>query len=362
MPIPITFVITDLDVGGAERALVSLATGLNRRRWAPTVVCLGGEGKLAESLRGGSIPTVCLNAQRDRPLRALRRLRHALRKSRPAIVQSFLFHANLATKLVAAVSGVAWCLGGLRVAERRDNAHLRLDRWTQRLSAGSVCVSEGVRRFSIEVGGLSPERLTVIPNGIDARLYDSVPVFNRGLLGITAVAPVTLFVGRIDEQKGVDLLLQAAMHVLKVRSDGVLVLVGDGPARQTLEQPAERVLWLGRRDDVASLLKMADLVIVPSRWEGMPNVVLEAMAARKPVLGTSIEGTEELVVPDETGWLVPAGNLDALAGAWLDALSNRQRLRDFGEAAKVRVDRSFRQEDVIAQYDTLWSRLLGYVD
>ena len=100
------------------------------------------------------------------------------------------------------------------------------------------------------------------------------------------------------------------------RPDWHLALAGDGPDRpwlleQLAEQPRlrDKIHWLGQRDDVPSLLKTADVLVLASLWEGMPNVVLEAMAARLPVIGTAVEGTEDLVVPGQTGWLVPAGDL-----------------------------------------------------
>src|SRR5947209_7989435 len=96
-PVPITLVITDLDVGGAERALVALATGLDRRRWFPSVVCLDDEGELVAPLRDAGIETACLGVERSRPIEAVRRLARAFRRLRPELVQSFLFHANVAS-------------------------------------------------------------------------------------------------------------------------------------------------------------------------------------------------------------------------------------------------------------------------
>jgi starch synthase (maltosyl-transferring) len=120
-----------------------------------------------------------------------------------------------------------------------------------------------------------------------------------------------------------------------------------------------RVHWLGRRDDVPSLLKTAELLVLPSLWEGMPNVVLEAMAARLAVVGTKVEGTEDLVVPDQTGWLVPPADSEALAAALLEAASDRDRLRRFGEAARSRVEASFTPTRVVEAYERLWAGVLG---
>src|SRR5262249_19035136 len=184
--VPVALVITDLDVGGAERALVALATGLDRRRWAPAVVVLGPEGPLCGAVRGAGIPLSCLALGRRDPARGGARLAAALPSQRPWLVQSFLFHANIAARLAAPLAGSPWVVGSLRVAERRPSKwwHLTLDRLTAGLVAGEVCVSEGVLRFSRDVGRLDPARLTVIPNGIDPAPFDRATPLPRAAIGV----------------------------------------------------------------------------------------------------------------------------------------------------------------------------------
>src|SRR5262249_33776346 len=107
-PVPVSLVITDLDVGGAERALVALATRLDRRRSEPTVLCLGPEGRLVAPLRASDIALECLDVNRRRPVRAVLQLGGALRRHAPRLVQSFLFHANVAARLAAPLARVPW--------------------------------------------------------------------------------------------------------------------------------------------------------------------------------------------------------------------------------------------------------------
>jgi starch synthase (maltosyl-transferring) len=367
-PVPVALVITDLDVGGAERALVSLATGLDRSRWAPVVVALGGEGVLADPLRAAGIPTTCLGVCRSRPLGAVVRLVRALRPHRPALVQSFLFHANIAARLAALGVGGPWVVCGLRVAERRKPWHLWLDRWTQRLAVGSVCVSRGVADFSRSVAGLDPRRLSVIPNGIDPSGFDNAQAIDRASLGIPEGAVLALFVGRLEYQKGLDTLLAAlALPPVATRRDLHLVIAGDGPEREQMlaaiaanPELSGRARWLGRRADVPNLLATADFLVLPSRWEGMPNIVLEAMAARRAVIATAVEGSEDLVVAGQTGWLVAPGDAPALALALHEAATNPARRLAYGMAGRERVEREFSRRSVIAAYDRLWSRVLGF--
>jgi starch synthase (maltosyl-transferring) len=365
-PVPVALVITDLDIGGAERMLVALATRLDRRRWRPSVICLDHEGRLAGSLRVAGLVVDCLGVRPRQPLRALALLVRSLRRQAPRLVQSFLFHANVAARLAAPWAGAPWVLGGLRVAEHQKRWHQMLDRLTARLSAGSVCVSRGVERFSREVVGLPSERLTVIPNGVDLARFDEVEPLPRAALGIPPGADLALAIGRLDVQKGVADLLDAAEWVIARRPDWHLVLAGDGPERPRLlariaaqRALTERIHWLGRRDDVPALLAAADVLVLASHWEGMPNVVLEAMAARRPVVATAVEGSEDLVTPGRTGWLVPPRDPTALGQALLEAALDPERRRRYGAAGRTRVETEFSVERMVMAYERLWARLLG---
>jgi glycosyltransferase involved in cell wall biosynthesis len=375
-PVPLALVITELDVGGAEKALVALATGLDRRRWHPTVVALGPEGALAAPLRAEGVTVECLGVDPRRPLRAVLRLAGVLRRLRPAVVQSFLFHANVAARLAVPLAGrpAPWVVGGLRVAERRKPWHVALDRMTARLATGSVCVSEGVRRFSREAGGWPDERLTVIPNAVAVAPIDraAAAALPRSALGLEDVAEgafLSLFVGRLDSQKGLPVLLEAAERAVVARPDHDwhFALAGGGPERDRLTADAAsrpalagRVHWLGLRGDVPALMHACDLLVLPSLWEGMPNVVLEAMTARRAVVATRVEGTEDLVTPGRTGWLVTPGDSDALAAALLEAAADPDRRSRYGQAGRARVEADFTPEQSVRAYERLWAGLLGY--
>jgi glycosyltransferase involved in cell wall biosynthesis len=365
-PVPIALVITDLDVGGAERALTMLVTRLDRRRWQPSVFCLAEQGALAHEILAAGIPCECLAINRRRPVQAVTRLARRLRMARPRLIQSFLFHANVAARLAALWAGRPYAISGIRVAEHQNRWHLVVDRLTSPLATGSVCVSQGVMRFSRDVGRLDPDRLTVIPNGIDLAPFDAALPLARAELTVPPDAHLALYVGRLDRQKGLPDLLAAAQTVIGSHPGWHLAIAGDGPERDWLTHQLEttpslrsHVHWLGRRDDIPSLLKTADLLVLPSLWEGMPNVVLEAMAAGRPVVGTAVEGTEDLVIPGETGWLVPAGCPTELAHALVEAARSPNICRRYGIAGRHRVDHHFSIDATVIAYECLWARLLG---
>jgi starch synthase (maltosyl-transferring) len=369
-PVRIALVITDLDIGGAEKAMANLVQRLDRRLWTPLVIALSAEGELAEGIRQAGIDCECLGATPRRPLQAISRLIRTLRRFRPELVQSFLFHANIAARLAAPWARRPWVVGGLRVAERRPwrQWHLILDRLTEHLATGSVCVSEGVREFSLRKARLTPERLTVIRNGIDIGPYDRATAIPRTTLGIPEGAELCLAVGRLDPQKGIVDLVAAAEQVISNCPGWHLAFAGDGPCRgwlleQLSARPGlqQRAHWLGSRRDIPGLLKAADMLVLASHWEGMPNVVLEAMAAGRPVVATAVEGTQELVIPGQTGWLVPPRDVEGLAKALMAAASDRELREAMGSASRSFVEQEFGIVRTVAAYERLWAGILGYL-
>jgi glycosyltransferase involved in cell wall biosynthesis len=366
-PVRVALVITDLDVGGAERAMTTLATRLDPARWDPCVFCLAGHGRLVKVLQDAEVECVCLRVHRRNPIRAVFRLAHALRRFGPQLVQSFMFHANLTARLAGLLAGRPWVVNGLRVAEHQKRWHLILDSLTAPFATGSVCVSEGVFRFSRDIAGLDPARLTVIPNGVDLIAFDSTQPVSREQIQVPDNAHLALFVGRLDRQKGLEDLLDAAERVIASQPDWHLVLAGDGPRRswllaQLVERVSlrERVHWVGYRDDIPGLLKSADAFVLPSLWEGMPNAVLEAMAAGRPVICTSVEGSEELVIPGQTGWMVRRRDAVALSSALIEALNSPQLCRQYGQAGRQRVEEKFSVRSTIEAYERLWAGILGF--
>lgn len=364
-PIRIAFCITDLDAGGAERALVQLVTRLDRRRWQPAVYCLSPGGVLVEELINSGIPVVCLGARSVWNIGVLFRLTRELRQLQPALLQTFLFHANIVGRIAGWRAGVPYIVSGIRVAEKRTRTHLWLDRVTERLVDRHVCVSQGVADFSARVARLSPEKLHIIPNGVDACLFADAQPCDLAPLGIPPGNRTLITVGRLDPQKGLQFLIEAMETVVAQDRNIHLLIVGEGPQRPILEQDirdrqlGQHVHLLGQRSDVPQLLQACDAFVLPSLWEGMPNAVLEAMAAGLPVIATRVEGVSELVTDGETGLLVDSGSATSLATAITMLLRDTDRAREMGTAAQRRTRSEFSWEKMTAAYERLYESLLA---
>ncbi|KHK01388.1 glycosyltransferase family 4 protein [Desulfovibrio sp. TomC] len=236
-----------------------------------------------------------------------------------------------------------------------------LIRFLWRHAAQVVANSRGLAGLARQSAGETP--ILMIPNGVDTERFR--PAGESGAAGAVgesgAAGPVRLvFVGRVVRQKGLDVLLDALSR-LPAELDYRLTIVGDGPLRPEL---AERAAGLGLADRVAfagwaareampGLLGGADLFVFPSRDEGMPNAVLEAMASGLPVVATRISGNEELVGDGETGFLVPPDDAPALAHALARLLADPGLCRRMGAAGRERVVREYSWQSVAERYAAL---------
>ena len=358
----ILYVITELDVGGAEKALYELATRLSRAAYEPEVACLSGRGPLGADLRERGIPVHFLDARGAWDVRALWRLRRLVKRAE--IVHSFLYHANMAARLAAVGTGVAAVVCSARVAERSRPGRRRLECLTQRLVDAEVCVSAGVRDFMAQ-GGFPKHKLAVIPNGVDAARFAGRDAAFKARLNLRPDAPLVATIGRLHEQKGMEHFVRAAASVHHSRPDCHFIIVGAGPLEAALRAAAKRLhlegalTFLGQCDDIPALLKATDVFVLASLWEGMPNVVLEAMAAGVPVVATRVEGTVDLIEQGETGLLVMPRDVPGLASAIQRLLDEPALAQRLGHAAQERVRVQFPLEAMVRRHEELYAELLG---
>lgn len=364
-PIRVAFCITELDPGGAERALTQLVLSLDRTEWDPHVICLGPRGTFADVLESANVPVICLNARGLLSLpRVFWRLRRELRRIKPALLQTFLFHANLVGRFAARLAGVPVVISGLRVAEHRSDWYGRIDRWTNSLVDMNVCVSRGVAEFSKRRVGLKSSKLIVIPNSVDVDRFANTKRADVSQFGIPANHRILISIGRLEHQKGIDVLLNAIALLKPLPDDVHFLIVGDGPDANTLRARAaelridNHVHFANRRDDVPDLLAASTALILPSRWEGMPNVVLEAMAAGRPVIASRVEGVEELVRHRETGLIVGPENPVELAAAISDLLGDSAFATAAGAESQRTALKEFATKKMSLAYTELYRRLL----
>lgn len=345
--------ITELDVGGAEKAFVRVLSGLKSRGWEVEAVSLRDSGPLASELLREQIPVTALNCGGLWDLRAFWRLKRLVQSSKPDVVLSFLHQANLYGRLAACSHRQAVVVSGIRVADRRRTVTW-LDRWTSGRVDQYVGVSQQVMNSHAKWCGLSPSRCEWIPNGVDLpeKLQEAERATDR-----------LLFVGRLTEQKSPQTLLDAFSQLQSQGNNLTLQIVGDGPLRSALQQQASRlnidqsVQFLGQRTDVPKLMQKATVFVLPSLWEGMPNVVLEAMANGLPVVCSDVDGIRDVVTDRRTGMLTRPGDADSVMAALTELLGDATFCRKMADSAYQVVSQRFSWDDIVEQYDTLLRRL-----
>jgi glycosyltransferase involved in cell wall biosynthesis len=346
----IAYVITELDRGGAELALRRLVQGLDRSRFRAVVFSLTDDGPVGEAIRRDGIAVHALRAQR-RPARALLEFVRRLRDLRPAILHAFLFHANVFGCLAGRLAGVPRVIASLRVCEEGRPRRAAIERLALRLADRIVCVAAAVRDHARRKAGLPADRLVVIPNGIEIP-HDSTAgprPFRRRVLTVAHLRP----------QKGIEDLLRAVPAVLAAVPDASFTIVGrddaGGCRRMARSIGVESaVRFAGETDAVGPFYDDADLFVLPSRWEGCPNTVLEAMAAALPVVATSVGGTPELVVEGTTGLLAPPRSPAALARRIVELLQDPARARAMGAAGRARVAAEFSTRRMVEAHEALY--------
>lgn len=367
--IRIALCITDLDIGGAERCLTEIAVRMDRSRFEPVVYCLAPqplreEASCVPALEAANIEVHCLDARGiwQFPIVA-HRLKRLLAAQNPHVLQAFMFHANLLGRVAARRADVKTVVAGVRVAERAARWHVWLDRLTQRWVDRYVCVSQAVADFSAKQAGLPSEKLVVIPNGIDLDRYPAAKPADLREFGIATGRRAVTFVGRLEPQKSVDWLIATAPEWLAKVPDCDLLLVGNGPMRSSLERAskvagiADRVHFTGWRADVPEILAASSLLVLPSAWEGMPNVVLEAMASRRPVVATDVEGVRELLGPNAPRQTIRHGDSQMLADAIVALMLDPELSNATGRANRHRAEESFGITRMVKVYEDLWASL-----
>ncbi|MEQ1829733.1 MAG: glycosyltransferase [Pirellula sp.] len=359
----IDLVITELDMGGAEKCCTELAIDLKQRGNDVRVIAFGPRpmpprDQLAKLLVIHSVETHFLGATGSWMLPSVMwGFRKLLKTNSPDLVQSFLWHANVLSAAIVPSFQIP-LVGGVRVAEPKKSRHA-IGGWAAKRMNRIVCVSQSVADWSIRREGVEPQKIVVIPNGVQLHVPETSFVSP-----LPNAVRILLFVGRLEPQKGIDILIEHAPDLLSKLPEHHLVILGDGAWRDAVSQLAlrsdvqNRVHWLGQRDDVRDWMRRSELLILPTRYEGMPNVILEAMAERLAVVTTRVEGIDELLADALADQAVAPGDWTTFFERARMLALDAQVRRKFGEANRLRVEQQFSLSQQLAKYHTLYEGLL----
>lgn len=367
-------VVTGLAYGGAETQVVHLATRLKARNWEVQVVSLMPPKAYVEDLEAQGIPVTTLGIQRKIPdPRPILRLAWLIRAWKPHIIHSHMVHANILARLVRPLTSapVLICTAH-NIDERgqRGTGRLRIlaYRSTDFLCDLTTQVSKAGLEHYVRIGAVPWQKIRYIPNGVDTKRFCPDPETRIRLrqaleLGVDFT---WLAVGRFDPPKDYPNLLRSFTRVTREQPGALLLIAGDGPLRPAMEEAArglgiaDRVQFLGIRQDIPALMNAADAYVMSSAWEGTPMVLLEASATELPIVATDVGGNREVVLNGRTGILVPPHDSEALAKAMLQVMGlPDEKRRRMGEAARQHIETNFSLDQVVDRWEALYRDLLA---
>jgi len=371
----IAHVVYRFDVGGLENGLVNLLNRMSRERYRHVVVSLTNATEFRRRVTRSDVEFIELHKAPGHGIKLLPRLFGLFRRLRPSIVHTRNL-AALEASLPAWLSGVPLRIHGEHGRDVGDldgtNRTYRAVRRAYRpFVSHYIALSRDLERYLVETVGVEPSHVTNIVNGVDIEAF--APRIAAARAPECPFSDPALWlcgtVGRLQPVKNQALLAHAFVRALadtpSLRARMRLVIVGDGPAHGEIRSILERagvadLAWLtGARTDVADLLRMLDVFVLPSLAEGISNTILEAMATGLPVIATDVGGNGELIDAERTGVLVRSGDVAALARALTHYANAPEAARLAGLEGRARTEQLFGLDAMVAQYEALYERLLA---
>lgn len=388
--IKVVHVITRFDKGGSaentfltvrdldkNRYEVVLITGASSRHNAQDPEALASEAGI-NTAREHNVRVICIpDLVRDlRPyhdLAAFLCLFRIIRREKPRIAHTHTSKAGILGRWAAFFAGVPVIIHTPHghvfwgyFPPMRTRLFILLERWTARITAAMVMLTHQEREDHLNFGIAPENKFNVIHSGINLEMFQDAGSNHTDIKAALGIPPETAVVGtagRLTAVKGQDVLIRAASELIRRGKRIFLVFLGDGELRQELEQLTVRlgieeyVRFLGWRPDVAEVMSVFDLFVLPSLNEGMGRVLVEAMALGKPIVASDVGGISDLVVHGRNGCLVPPGDVLSLSAAISDLLENPEKGRIMGEhGKKIAVDYS--ADAMVQKIDLLYRTIL----
>lgn len=356
-------IIESLEFGGAEKVVISIANAMASRH-SVEICCLKQVGSLGNDV-DPTIRILCMNKAEGNDFILPFRLAKLLRQGGYDVVHTH----NWGSFLEGALAGI---LAGTRVLVhtvhgpyteyssswlsqvKRALRHF-LERLLSRRFRRIVAVSDSIKDYISESIAIPTSRLMTIHNGIPAHQDD-----HKGRMTHDDHKVRFITVGRLAAIKNHAMMLEAFAELLKSNPQANLTIVGDGPERAAIELRLENlgiannVKLAGFQSDVTSFLDQADVFLLTSNYEGISIALLEAMRSGLPAICTSVGGIPETVIDSESGILVPAGDVTALARAMSELANSPSKRKQFGESARKRFNIEFSQDTMVSRYESLY--------
>lgn len=346
--IRVLYIIDTLAFGGAQRQLLELIKGvLNDGRYEPALCFYVNRVDFEEAFRALRIPIYRIDKKNKNPILFLMSLVRLIREAKAKIVHTYLVSPNFWGRLAAIIAFVPIIIASERIYNPdKPKREIFADRFFKLFTSMIIVNSRSAEEFLKKKERINPNKIKTIYNGIDLSLFEYIsdnPLKTRYSIPDSCI--VIGIVGRLVEQKGHEFLFKALSEIHQ--KGWKLLIIGEGILRESLFRLSEElgisqnIVWVGTSNEVSAFMKMFDFLVLPSLWEGFPNVILEAMAAGKPVIATDVGENNIMVINNKTGFLVPPRDIVQLRKAVEFYLDNAEARLKHGIEGRGLVKKKF---------------------
>jgi glycosyltransferase involved in cell wall biosynthesis len=361
-------IIDSLHLGGAQEVVLNLAT-CGSSRFRHEVATMHGHGIYWDRLRQAGVKVHSLSPHKLLPF-YLASIPWRLLADRPDILHCHLIPSNIIAKPLGALLGVPVAINHDHTNDTRradSRLLLALDRFSNRFASHIVAVSASCRDFLITRESISASDVTLVPNAIDLRRFSPAAARRdqaRVELGLPASARVVAGVGRLNPQKNFSLFLDIAAQLAPRFPDLHFLLAGDGPEEKMLREKAaalgiaDRVTFSGYVADTRLVYLAADVLLMPSRYEGLPMTLLEAMAMGLPVVASQLDGIAEVIGDGREGFLVPSDDASLFVERTAALLQDAELSSRLAKNARAKIEASFSVERMTSAVEEIYDRFL----
>lgn len=365
MRVNILFLMLSLNMGGTEKHVFDLISNLNREKFNPSVCCLYDLGPIGTKLSNLGFQ-VYHNLMRSKwDVSILWKLPRIFSSEKIHILYTVnsplpQFLGSVLSKIFGVGINItrAATTGPVYHRKRRKI----INKMILPLVDKVIAQADSHKEFLVNTEGFRHEKIKVIYNGIDLKRFDEAVDVNayKKTLRVPPGAPLVGIVARLSPEKELHIFLRAAKKIISVVPHVHFLIVGDGEERKKLEIIAHElkipsnVHFLGTRVDIPQIVSLFDIGVLTSNREAFPNVILEYMAASKPVVATDVGSASEIVIDGKSGYVVPYGDSEAVADAILRLLRDRSLAREMGDAGRKAVEKKFTIQTMMVKYESLF--------
>ena len=359
--IKIVYIINSLALGGAERLLLDLSRLLNKEKFEISVCTVNGSGPLLPEFEKLNLKVKIFQKKTKLGLGVLWHIFKYLQEIKPQIVHTHLFAGDTWGRIAAILARVPIIITtehnlNLNESWLKKKIKLVLSWFTDNI----IAVSRGVKDYSVEIEKINPKKIAIIYNGIDLKKFSF-----RGYKPIELDKKINaVVIARLEEQKGHKYLLDAMPKICPKYPNFILNIIGIGSLMIDLKNQVERlginnkVVFWEQQLEIEKILSQMDLFILPSVWEGLGIVILEAQAVGVPVLAAEVGGIKEIVINKQTGLLFPAKNSEAIFNSVDLLISNPEIAKNLITNAQKQVTERFSLEQMVNDYQNLYIELI----